>query len=188
MVPGAGIVRVPYDNWRSGDHDDRGVLLVRAKGVAPGRRTGRLRSVDIGVTAAASLGIEFPDLDGRPAPDLVPTDGAPVRVRAHAIRGPRGPAAAHRRVRGNRRSMCPCTSCSTATVAGVTHIVHATRMDAEAARVFADDTRRVTDDAATAAADRRAPLAPSSNVRRRSRRRARGSARSNSRPICSSRS
>ena len=148
--PAAGIVRVPYDSWRSGDHDDRGVLLVRAKGVAPGRRTGRLRSVDIGVTAAASLGMEFPDLDGRPAPDLVPTDGAPVRVERDAIPGP---AAQPRRTAGWKPQIdVPVHELLDRAVVGVTHIVHATRMDAEAARVFADDTRRVTDDAATAAA------------------------------------
>lgn len=37
--PEVGTIEVPYEHWRTGDHFDRGMLLVRAPGVQPGRRT-----------------------------------------------------------------------------------------------------------------------------------------------------
>jgi predicted AlkP superfamily phosphohydrolase/phosphomutase len=70
--PATGIVRVPYDQWRTGDHHRAGLLLATGPGITPGRRAERMPVLDIAPTIAASLGHDFPDFDGTPRADLVP--------------------------------------------------------------------------------------------------------------------
>jgi len=84
--PATGIVRVPYRDWRTGDHHRGGLLLARGPGIEPGRRRERMPVLDIAPTLAASLGFDFPDLDGTPRADLVPGTGAVSRRAARAVR------------------------------------------------------------------------------------------------------
>lgn len=69
--PEVGTVAGAYDHWRTGDHHDRGLLLVRAPGVAPGWRSDPLSLVDLAPTLTASLGLSLDAVDGRARSDLV---------------------------------------------------------------------------------------------------------------------
>ena len=84
--PATGIVRVPYEEWRTGDHHRGGLLLARGPGIEPGRRRERMPVLDIAPTLAASLGFDFPDLDGTPRVDLVPGAGATSARTRRAVR------------------------------------------------------------------------------------------------------
>ena len=80
--PATGVVTAPYLEWRTGDHDRRGMLLATGAGVRPGTRPAPISVVDVAPTLAASLGVDPPELAGRPIdgmarPDLLPA-GAPA--------------------------------------------------------------------------------------------------------------
>jgi predicted AlkP superfamily phosphohydrolase/phosphomutase len=68
--PSIGIVRAPYDCWRSGDHRLSGQLIVRAPGLPAGRPLPRIAMEDIPVTIAAALGVALSDADGAIIPWL----------------------------------------------------------------------------------------------------------------------
>jgi predicted AlkP superfamily phosphohydrolase/phosphomutase len=76
--PATGVVSAPYDLWRSGDHHERGLLLVRVAGVRPGRRPAPMSVIDVAPTLAASLGIAAPGCDGVAHVDLLPADQAAI--------------------------------------------------------------------------------------------------------------
>ena len=54
--PATGVVRVPYEGWRTGDHHRQGLLLARGPGISPGPRPARMPVLDVAPTVAASLG------------------------------------------------------------------------------------------------------------------------------------
>lgn len=69
--PLIGTVVAPYTDWRTGDHCERGLFVARGPGILPGRRATAMPLVDVGPTIAASLGVDLPEAEGRPWPDLV---------------------------------------------------------------------------------------------------------------------
>jgi hypothetical protein len=84
--PATGTVAVPYENWRTGDHNDRGLVVVRGPGVVPGRRPSPMSLVDVAPTICAALGAPMAVTDGVVHHDLLPA-GTPTH------RSRRGPAA-----------------------------------------------------------------------------------------------
>lgn len=62
----AGLVHGAYDLWRTGDHRLEGLVLARGPGLTPGPKP-PLRSIDLGPSLAARLGVELGGVDGRPA-------------------------------------------------------------------------------------------------------------------------
>jgi predicted AlkP superfamily phosphohydrolase/phosphomutase len=87
--PATGVVTAPYGQWRTGDHDRAGLLLVAGPGIEPGRRPGQIPVVDVAPTLAASLGIEPPDVDGIAHLDLIPRGvRVPTERRKHELAGP----------------------------------------------------------------------------------------------------
>ena len=69
--PRVGTVAARYDHWRTGDHNDRGLFIARGPGIAPGRRTEPMALTDVAPTIAAVLGVDLPDVEGRPRADIV---------------------------------------------------------------------------------------------------------------------
>ncbi len=65
--PKTGLVEVPYDNWRSGDHRDRGLMLASGPGVAAGASLPAMAMEDIAASVLARFGEDAGDLDGKPA-------------------------------------------------------------------------------------------------------------------------
>jgi predicted AlkP superfamily phosphohydrolase/phosphomutase len=84
--PATGTVAVPYENWRTGDHNDRGLVVVRGPGVVPGRLPSPMSLVDVAPTICAALGAPMAVTDGVVHHDLLPA-GTPTH------RSRRGPAA-----------------------------------------------------------------------------------------------
>lgn len=70
--PKVGTVVIVDERWRSGDHTDRGLLLVTGPGIAAGRQPAAVHTVDIGATVCASADVALPDVDGRPIARFVP--------------------------------------------------------------------------------------------------------------------
>jgi predicted AlkP superfamily phosphohydrolase/phosphomutase len=102
--PAVGIVRKPYDQWRSGDHHRRGLLLAHGPGIVPGRRHGGLPVIDVAPTVAASLGVTMREVDGIARGDLLPTGRRTAPIAAPGSRSLRAfgeevaaPRARHRR-------------------------------------------------------------------------------------------
>ncbi|MGH2985785.1 MAG: hypothetical protein ACRDLO_03740, partial [Solirubrobacterales bacterium] len=60
-----GLIHGRYDLWRSGDHRLDGLLLARGPGLVRGDMPS-LRSIDLGPTVAARLGVELDGVDGEP--------------------------------------------------------------------------------------------------------------------------
>lgn len=77
--PATGIVHLPYEQWRTGDHHRGGLLLVRGPGIRPGRRRGPIPVLHIAPTIAASLDVDVPDFEATPLPDLVPSPARRAR-------------------------------------------------------------------------------------------------------------
>jgi predicted AlkP superfamily phosphohydrolase/phosphomutase len=73
--PATGTIAVPYENWRTGDHNDRGLVVVRGPGVGPGRRPSPMSLVDVAPTICAALGAPMAT-DGAVHQDLLPTSPA----------------------------------------------------------------------------------------------------------------
>jgi predicted AlkP superfamily phosphohydrolase/phosphomutase len=71
--PKAGIVHEPYDHWRTGDHFPDGLLLATGPEIPPGAVLPSIPVEDIAPTICARLGVELPDVDGRPVPELSAT-------------------------------------------------------------------------------------------------------------------
>lgn len=74
--PHTGTVAAPYTHWRTGDHTDRGMVVVRAPGVRPGRRHEPMSLVDVAPTICAAVGVELPGSEGQVRRDLLPGRGA----------------------------------------------------------------------------------------------------------------
>ena len=68
--PLTGTVTGTYWHWRTGDHHDGGMFVVRGPGVVPGERD-VMSLVDTAPTVAAAVGVELPDVDGRVRSDLL---------------------------------------------------------------------------------------------------------------------
>ncbi|MGV3758855.1 MAG: glycosyltransferase, partial [Actinomycetota bacterium] len=98
--PSIGTVAAPYQHWRTGDHNDRGMVVVRAPGVRPGRRREPMSLADLAPTLCASLGVELSGADGAVRADLLPAgvpaprgaapDRRPLRALAPDQGRPRG--------------------------------------------------------------------------------------------------
>jgi hypothetical protein len=73
--PHIGTVAAPYAHWRTGDHNDRGLVVVRAPGVRAGRRSEPMSLVDVAPTLCATVGVELPGTEGRVHTDLLPSVG-----------------------------------------------------------------------------------------------------------------
>jgi len=74
--PKVGVVHEPYDHWRTGEHFPDGLLLATGPGI-PSRVVLPSTPVeDIAPTICARLGVELPDVDGRPIPELSATEAA----------------------------------------------------------------------------------------------------------------
>jgi predicted AlkP superfamily phosphohydrolase/phosphomutase len=67
--PKTGLIHGAYDLWRTGDHRLEGMLIARGPGIEPGSKP-PLRSIDIGPTLAARLGVQLGGVDGEPVPWL----------------------------------------------------------------------------------------------------------------------
>lgn len=65
--PKTGLVEVVYDNWRSGDHRDRGLMLASGPGTAAGGSLPAMAMEDIAASMLARFGEDVSDLDGKPA-------------------------------------------------------------------------------------------------------------------------
>jgi hypothetical protein len=83
--PATGVITAPYDQWRTGDHDRHGLLLVTGPGIVPGRRSDSISFTDVAPTLAASVGVDMA-VDGIARADLVPTTVTPPRP---SVRVPR---------------------------------------------------------------------------------------------------
>lgn len=71
--PRIGVVVGSDSQWRTGDHRRHGLIAARGPGIRHGHRSRPVAMSDVGVTLAAALGHELPDVDGRPRADLTPT-------------------------------------------------------------------------------------------------------------------
>ncbi len=69
--PDIGVVNVPYDGFRTGDHNDRGLVVVRGPGITPGRRATPMSLVDVAPTICAALGVDLPGTEGVVHADLI---------------------------------------------------------------------------------------------------------------------
>jgi predicted AlkP superfamily phosphohydrolase/phosphomutase len=71
--PKIGIVHEPYDHWRTGEHFPDGLLLATGPGIRHGAVLPSIPVEDIAPTICARLGVELPDVDGCPIPELSET-------------------------------------------------------------------------------------------------------------------
>lgn len=69
--PTVGTIVEPYRHFRTGDHHPGGMLWALGPGVRAGRREGVVPLTVVAPTIAAALGVELPDADGTPRPDLL---------------------------------------------------------------------------------------------------------------------
>jgi predicted AlkP superfamily phosphohydrolase/phosphomutase len=67
-----GIVHGPANHWRTGDHLPGGLLLAAGPSIPAGADLGTIPIADLGPTICAGLGVRLDDVDGRPAPALLP--------------------------------------------------------------------------------------------------------------------
>ena len=115
--PHIGTVAAPYAHWRTGDHNDRGLVVVRAPGVQPGPRAEPMSLVDVAPTLCAALGVELPGTEGQVHTDLLPPAGAGADHSTRRAAAPSKPlralGAARRPARPRRRARPPSTTCST---------------------------------------------------------------------------
>jgi predicted AlkP superfamily phosphohydrolase/phosphomutase len=77
--PHIGTVAAPYLHWRTGDHHDRGMVIVRAPGVQPGVRTEPMALVDVAPTLCAAVGVDLPGTEGVVHLDLLPPGASTAR-------------------------------------------------------------------------------------------------------------
>jgi predicted AlkP superfamily phosphohydrolase/phosphomutase len=70
--PRVGLVYEPYEGWRTGDHRPGGMLLAQTPWTRPGSLRRTVEIVDLAPTIGSALGVELPDVDGRPVVELVP--------------------------------------------------------------------------------------------------------------------
>jgi len=59
-----GLIEIPYDHWRTGDHRPAGLLLAQASGLPSGERLPGLAIEDVGCSIAARLGVAMTEVDG----------------------------------------------------------------------------------------------------------------------------
>lgn len=83
-----GTVAAPYDHWRTGDHNDRGLVVVRGDGIDAGRRRAPMSLVDVAPTICATLGAPLPHSDGAVQHHLVPSSQRRTGAGAGARRVP----------------------------------------------------------------------------------------------------
>ncbi|AHG89957.1 type I phosphodiesterase/nucleotide pyrophosphatase [Gemmatirosa kalamazoonensis] len=72
--PKIGVVEGANDYGRTGEHRPGGWLLAAGPGIAPGRLDRVLSPYDLAPTLTAMLGVELPDSDGAPVPEIVRRD------------------------------------------------------------------------------------------------------------------
>jgi predicted AlkP superfamily phosphohydrolase/phosphomutase len=77
-----GLVEIPYEHWRTGDHRDRGLMLASGPGIAKGASLPALATEDIAASILARFGEDVSELDGRPAPWLADSSGRMAGVLA----------------------------------------------------------------------------------------------------------
>ncbi|HET6967610.1 MAG TPA: glycosyltransferase, partial [Ornithinibacter sp.] len=82
--PRIGTVAAPYEHWRTGDHNDRGLLLAVGPGIAPGRRAEPMDLVQLAPTLSAAVGEHLTGVDASPRVDLLPGPAAAHPVLADA--------------------------------------------------------------------------------------------------------
>jgi len=70
--PLVGTIAREYAGVRTGDHTPEGLVMLRAAWAAPGDVGRRLPVVDLAPTLCALLDVGLEDVDGRPAPELLP--------------------------------------------------------------------------------------------------------------------
>jgi predicted AlkP superfamily phosphohydrolase/phosphomutase len=68
--PRAGVVHVPYDLNRRGDHYEHGMLVAVGPSFPGAVRLPDVDIIDLTPTLCALLGVEMPDVDGQPVPEL----------------------------------------------------------------------------------------------------------------------
>ncbi|CAM3761215.1 alkaline phosphatase family protein [Smaragdicoccus niigatensis] len=69
--PLIGEVSIRYLKHRTGDHNDRGLAIVKGPGIRPGRRTEPMSLVDVAPTLCAIVGAPLTATDGVVHPDLL---------------------------------------------------------------------------------------------------------------------
>lgn len=79
--PATGTVAAEYWHWRTGDHNDRGLVIVRGRGVAAGRRRHPISLADIAPTLCATLGAPLPGAEGTVHRHLLPRRKAATKPR-----------------------------------------------------------------------------------------------------------
>lgn len=62
--PKIGTVRIPYTEWRTGDHLPEGLLLAAGPGIPGGRAFPAIAVEDFGPSIATRLGVPLADVDG----------------------------------------------------------------------------------------------------------------------------
>lgn len=80
--PKVGVVHEPYAHWRTGDHFPDGLLLATGPGIPLATALPAIAMTDVAPTLCARLGVELPDVEGRPVPELSatrPADALPTR-------------------------------------------------------------------------------------------------------------
>ncbi|MCE5292785.1 MAG: hypothetical protein LLG14_26615 [Nocardiaceae bacterium] len=69
--PLIGEVSIRYLKHRTGDHNDRGLAIVKGPGIRPGRRAEPMSLVDVAPTLCAIVGAPLTETDGVVHPDLL---------------------------------------------------------------------------------------------------------------------
>jgi predicted AlkP superfamily phosphohydrolase/phosphomutase len=77
--PKIGLLRVPYQHVRSGDHLPAGLLLAHGPAVAEGMHTGPRGVEDIAPTIAALLDTELSGVDGKPIEAILRAPAGAIR-------------------------------------------------------------------------------------------------------------
>lgn len=68
--PTLGLIEGVNRYCRTGDHRPEGVFVARGAGIVPGRLDRTVSIMDFAPTFCALLGVEMPDVDGAPIPEL----------------------------------------------------------------------------------------------------------------------
>ncbi len=67
-----GIVEGTNDFSRTGDHRIEGLFIAAGPGILPGQLNREVSVMDFAPTICTLLGVELPDVDGRPIPEILP--------------------------------------------------------------------------------------------------------------------
>jgi hypothetical protein len=77
--PKIGIVECTNDYTRTGDHRKEGIFIAAGPGIPSGRLERVVSVMDFAPTICQLLGVELPDAEGHPIPELVGSEVASVR-------------------------------------------------------------------------------------------------------------